>query len=202
MQKNATDDLGSNGTKTPDTVNDAETGVKEVKTEVTENNLLTNEVCGYIFKTIVLNSINNVKRTDIAEENEISNMNSFHTNQSIPLLTNPWNIESYNFLLRNRYKDSRSRNFPNQMISPPTIMSSQEEKREVTPNHLFKLYTKYEHLLSVDAKNYLKIDFCLDNCLYQDPSKCTDSNIRDLITTGTVRPLKPDWKLNKTQENC
>lgn len=85
-----------------------------------------------------------------------------------------WNIENYNLLMRSSQSTNRS------LAGVPV------EIPKPKPNHLWQLFTRYEEFLSEKAKNYLKIDFSLDQKLYQEPDTIQNEQIRDAIKRGTL----------------
>ena len=83
-----------------------------------------------------------------------------------------WNLENYNLLLRSSQSTSRS------LAGVPLEITKPK------PNHLWQLFTRYEEFLSEKARNYLKIDFSLDQKLYQEPDTIQNEQIRDAIKRG------------------
>ena len=83
-----------------------------------------------------------------------------------------WNLENYNLLMRSSQSANRSlAGVPIEITKP-------------NPNHLWQLFTRYEEFLSEKARNYLKIDFSLDQKLYQEPDTIQNDQIRDAIKRG------------------
>ena len=83
-----------------------------------------------------------------------------------------WNLENYNLLMRSSQTTNRS------LAGVPLEITKPK------PNHLWQLFTRYEEFLSEKARNYLKIDFSLDQKLYQEPDTIQNEQIRDAIKRG------------------
>ena len=83
-----------------------------------------------------------------------------------------WNLENYNLLMRSSQSTNRS------LAGVPLEITKPK------PNHLWQLFTRYEEFLSEKARNYLKIDFSLDQKLYQEPDTIQNDQIRDAIKRG------------------
>ena len=86
-----------------------------------------------------------------------------------------WNLENYNLLMRSSQSTNRS------LAGVPLEIAKPK------PNHLWHLFTRYEEFLSEKAQNYLKIDFSLDQKLYQEPDTIQNEQIRDAIKRGTQK---------------
>lgn len=186
------DDLGSSGTKTPDTV-------PEISSENNPIGISCNE--------------NIAKEEHIEKESNSSNtadVDMIDARSSLPTtISNPiscpkqadyfsmlpphlmaaaaasWNIENYNLLMRSSQSTNRS------LAGVPV------EIPKPKPNHLWQLFTRYEEFLSEKAKNYLKIDFSLDQKLYQEPDTIQNEQIRDAIKRDWI-DFFPKWMAGET----
>ena len=106
-----------------------------------------------------------------------------------------WNLENYNLLMRSSQSANRSlAGVPLEITKP-------------NPNHLWQLFTRYEEFLSEKARNYLKIDFSLDQKLYQEPDTIQNDQIRDAIrphpdTIQTPQDIRHFYAIQGTERKC